>query len=208
MAIFPDASGYLIFESAIGHCGLAWGERGITGVLLPEGSEDETRRRMQKLHPLLADMTGRVSGEGGSPGDVAQQGPRAPLFVRTAVARIRGLLQGEKDDLLDLLLDMSELPPFHRRVYLLVRQVGPGETTTYGELARQLKEPAAARAVGQALAKNPFAPVVPCHRVLAAGSRPLGYAAGGFSAGGGVVTKLRMLQIEGARLSRAPGLFD
>ena len=78
----------------------------------------------------------------------------------------------------------------------------PGETMTYGEMARRLGEPGAARAVGQALGANPFAPVVPCHRILAAHS-----GGGGFSAPGGVATKLRMLQIEKARFG-GPGLFD
>jgi methylated-DNA-[protein]-cysteine S-methyltransferase len=207
MVTIRSAEGFLLFDTAIGHCGLAWGPRGIAGVLLPEGSEEETRRRMCRLHPggvearldaAPLDETTRRSDEI----------PVVPAIAIAAVSRIRGLLEGERDDLLDLLLDMADLPPFHRRVYTLARQIGPGQTTTYGELARLLSEPSAARAVGQALARNPFAPVVPCHRVLAAGPGGLAYGAGGFSAGGGVVTKLRMLQIEGARLSRAPGLFD
>lgn len=203
MVTTPGSGSWLLFDTAIGHCGLAWGLRGITGVLLPEGSLQETRRRMQRLHPPLAERVPQPEDRHDS-----LEVPRVPDFAREAVARIGDLLKGQKDDLLDLPLDMSDLPPFNRRVYELVRQVGPGATTTYGEIAALLGEPAAARAVGQALAKNPFAPVVPCHRVLAAGSRPLDYRSGGFSAGGGVVTKLRMLQIEGARLSRAPGLFD
>ena len=131
----------------------------------------------------------------------------APV-AREAAARIRGLLQGYKDDLQDLPLDMSDVPAFHVRVYRLVRGIGPGETMTYGEVAERLGEPSAARAVGQALARNPFAPVVPCHRVLAASTASGNFRSGGFSAGGGIVTKLRMLQTEGARFSREQGLFD
>lgn len=187
-----QSDGYLLFDTAIGHCGLAWGALGITGVLLPEGSEEETRRRMQRLYPEPPE-----AGE-----------PDTPPVAREAVERIRGLLLGEKDDLQDLPLDMSDLPAFHVRVYSLVRGIVPGRTMTYGEVANRLGEPAAARAVGQALAKNPFAPVVPCHRVLAAATLSGSFRPGGFSAGGGVVTKLRMLQTEGARLSREPGLFD
>ena len=187
--------GYLLFDTAIGHCGLAWGERGITGVLLPEGSAAETRARMRRLHPGVAEAEGS---------DMAG----VPAPARAAVARIRGLLRGDKDDLQDLLLDMSEVPAFHVRVYSLVRGIAPGETMTYGEVAQRLGEPTAARAVGQALARNPFAPIVPCHRVLAAADAAGNYRSGGFSAGGGIVTKLRMLQVEGARLSRERGLFD
>ena len=122
-----------------------------------------------------------------------------------AVAAISALLAGqptEPRDLGHLVLDMEGVPPFHQRVYALARQIPPGETVTYGELARQLGEPGAARAVGQALGANPFAPVVPCHRILAAHS-----GSGGFSAPGGVDTKLRMLLAERARFG-GPGLFD
>jgi len=185
------SAGYLLFDTDIGRCGLSWGGCAVTGVLLPEESEEATRRRMQRLNPTLAEGT--------------QDAPALALY---AVERIRALLHGERDDLLDLPLDMSRLPSFHRRVYETVRRVGPGRTITYGELAGRLGEPGAARAVGQALSRNPFAPVVPCHRVLAAPGALSGYRSGGFSAGGGVSTKLRMLQIEGARLGLGPGLFD
>ena len=193
MAIVTSRStGYLLFDTAIGCCGLAWGGNGLTGVLLPEdGGPAATRRRMRRFH---------------APAEEA--GVDAPPPATSAAARIQGLLRVEKDDLLDLRLDMSGLPAFNRRVYEVVRRIGPGHTTTYGEVAALLAEPGAARAVGQAMARNPFAPVVPCHRIMAA-ARPSGtYGAGGFSAGGGLTTKLRMLQIECARLSREPSLFD
>ena len=108
----------------------------------------------------------------------------------------------EPQDLSDLVLDLRGVPPFHQRVYALTRAIAPGQTRTYGELAHELGEPGAARAVGQALGANPFAPVVPCHRVLAAHS-----GSGGFSAHGGVDTKLRLLLIERAQFG-GPGLFD
>ena len=179
--------GQAIFETALGHCGIAWERGALVGVLLPEGSEEATRARMRRLHPALR-LVGIVD---------------APAYVREAIARIAAMLGGEPDDLRDLPLDMTAVPAFHRRVYALVRDIAPGHTLTYGEVAARLGDPTAARAVGQALGRNPFAPVIPCHRVLASGSR-----AGGFSAGGGVDTKLRMLQAEGARMSREPGLFD
>jgi methylated-DNA-[protein]-cysteine S-methyltransferase len=98
---------------------------------------------------------------------------------------------------------MDRVPPFHRRVYEVARTIPPGATLSYGDLAARLGSPGSARAVGQALGKNPFAIVVPCHRVLAAGGK-----LGGFSANGGIATKLRLLSIEGARSNDAPGLFD
>jgi len=156
----------------------------LLGVQLPESTDARTRERLLRGLPALAE---------------AEPAP----WVLLAIARIQALLEGVPDDLADLPLDMEGVPPFHRRVYEATRAIPPGRTLTYGEVARQLGEPGAARAVGQALGHNPFAPVVPCHRVLAAGS-----GAGGFSATGGVATKLRMLQIEKARMGPEPGLFD
>lgn len=133
--------------------------------------------------------------------EVAQAPP--PPWIEAVIARIQRLLEGGSDDLCDVPLDMAGVAPFSRRVYEAARRIAPGQTLSYGQLATLLGESGAARAVGQALGHNPFAPIVPCHRVLAAGKRP-----GGFSAGGGVATKLRMLQLEGAELGDGPGLFD
>ncbi|MEO8119964.1 MAG: MGMT family protein, partial [Rhodoferax sp.] len=128
-----------------------------------------------------------------------------PPQVQEAIDAVVALLSGASTapmDLANVVLDMDGVPPFHQRVYEIARRLLPGETITYGEMARQLGDPGAARAVGQALGANPFAPVVPCHRVLAADGR-----AGGFSANGGVTTKLRLLLIERAQFN-GPGLFD
>ena len=177
---------YALFATPIGHCGIAWGERGLTGVQLPGRDEAATRARMGRRFPGCGEAV-------------------APPPVQQAIAAIVALLRGaptEPVDLSNLLLDMEGVPAFHQRVYEVARRIGPGETTTYGEIARQLGDPGAARAVGQALGSNPFGPVVPCHRVLAAAGRP-----GGFSATGGLATKLRLLLIERARFN-GPGLFD
>jgi methylated-DNA-[protein]-cysteine S-methyltransferase len=173
-----------LFGTAIGTCALVWGGHGVLGVQLPESDAGATRRRVAR----------RFTAASEAPPTAA---------IQLVVARIEGLLAGAHDDLADVPLDMVGVPPFHRRVYALARAIPPGATLTYGELATRLGEPNASRAVGQALGANPFPIVVPCHRVLAAGGR-----AGGFSADGGVRTKLRLLQIEGAPLGGAPGLFD
>lgn len=181
----PRALGYCIFETAVGCCGIAWNADGrLAGVQLPQADKEATRACMLRRFP-------------GAPH------AKAPPDVEAVVGRIRALLQGERDALLDVPLDMTGVPAFHQRVYEITRAIPPGRTMTYGEVAARLGEPGAARAVGQALGHNPFAPVVPCHRVLAAGTGP-----GGFSAEGGVATKLRMLQIEKAQLGSEPGLFD
>ena len=176
--------GCCLFDTAIGRCGIAWTAGALAAVQLPEATDAGTRRRLCIGFPGLP---------------VAEP----PAFVREAIRRIQGLLAGQRDDLCDLPLDLSQVPPFHQRGYEVTRAIAPGEVLTYGEVARRIGEPGAARAVGQALGKNPFAPVIPCHRVLAAGGR-----SGGFSAEGGANTKLRMLEIEGAHLDGERGLFD
>ena len=169
-----NSEGFTLFDTRYGPCGIAWGLRGIVGVQLPEADGAATRARMKKRFPLLRECT-------------------APPDVQAAMARITHLLTGGIDDLADIDLDWHGVSEFHRRVYQLARRIPPGETRTYGEVARELGDKGLARAVGQALGHNPFAPVVPCHRVLAAGGKP-----GGFSAHGGASVKLRMLAVEGA----------
>jgi methylated-DNA-[protein]-cysteine S-methyltransferase len=183
--LMAHAAGFCVFGTAIGSCGIAWNDRGqIVGTQLPESGEEGTRACMRR----------RFSG-------TPETGP--PPEVAAIVRRIGELLDGHRDPLIDVPLDMSDVPAFNQRVYEITRAIPPGRTLTYGEVAARLGDPGAARAVGQALGHNPFAPVVPCHRVLAAGT-----GAGGFSADGGVATKLRMLQIEKAQLGSEPGLFD
>ena len=178
------ATGFTLFDTAIGRCGIAWGERGIVGVHLPGSSDRQTRERIRRRAP---DRPRR----------------RPPADVQRAIDGIVALIAGQPRDLSSVALDLDGVPEFHRRVYEVARTIPPGETLTYGEIARRLGDPLQARAVGQALARNPFAIVVPCHRVLAAGGRT-----GGFSAPGGTGTKLRLLEIEGARATAIPTLFD
>ncbi|MGH3982397.1 MAG: methylated-DNA--[protein]-cysteine S-methyltransferase [Pseudonocardiaceae bacterium] len=182
------ADSFALFDTAMGRCGIAWGARGIIGVQLPEVNEDATRRG------ILRRYRGRCP-------DVAEASP--PPAVQQAIDGIVALLHGEIVDLCAIELDMDRVPPFHRRVYQVARTIAPGETMTYGEIAAQLGSPGSARAVGQALARNPFAIVVPCHRVLAAGDK-----LGGFSANGGATTKRRLLSIERMHAGEAPTLFD
>jgi methylated-DNA-[protein]-cysteine S-methyltransferase len=176
--------GFALFETMIGRCGIAWGERGVVGIQLPEGRESDTRARLQRRFPDAREAA-------------------LPSSVRRAVDSIVALLRGEKSDLSAIDLDMGQVPPFHRRVYEVARTIPPGTTLSYGEIAKLLGTPGSARAVGQALGKNPFAIVVPCHRVLAAGGRM-----GGFSANGGITTKRRLLTIEGGQPGGQIGLFD
>ena len=178
------AQHYTLFETAIGTCGVVWGDHGISGVHLPESNAARSRAGLMRRFPAAAPA------------------PPTPE-VQCAIDAIAALLRGEKRDLRELALDMEGLPAFNRRVYELARTIPPGSTMTYGEVARRLGSPGMARAVGQALGRNPYPIVVPCHRVLAADGRM-----GGFSAPGGVATKRKMLEIEGVDgVSDAPTLF-
>jgi methylated-DNA-[protein]-cysteine S-methyltransferase len=165
--------GYALFETVLGACGIAWSDEGITRVQLPEATRSQTRAR------LLAHGTGRADGP-------------APSFVRDAIQKITRHLEGDLQDLSSLTLDTRGVAEFTARTFEEARKIRPGETLSYAELARRAGSPAAMRAVGQAMAHNPFAIVVPCHRVLGAQKR-----AGGFSAFGGVATKAKLLEIEG-----------
>jgi methylated-DNA-[protein]-cysteine S-methyltransferase len=122
-----------------------------------------------------------------------------PPSVQAAIDGIVALLCGEARDLSQIALDMGGVPEFDRRVYEMARTIAPGETLSYGDLATRLGDPAAAREVGQALGRNPFPVIVPCHRVVAAAGR-----LGGFSAPGGAATKRRLLAIESAHAPSLP----
>ena len=177
-----DDRGYALFETSIGRCGIVWSERGIGGVQFPEGSDQATRKRLLRRHPNAHEAA-------------------PPEAVRRTIADIAALLAGERRDLGDAVLDWAAVPDFNRRVYDVARAIPPGSTLSYGEVAERLGDRNLARDVAQALGQNPFPIVVPCHRVLAAGGKT-----GGFSAPGGVRTKLRLLSIERAQPG-GPALF-
>jgi methylated-DNA-[protein]-cysteine S-methyltransferase len=178
------AYGFTLFDTGIGRCGIAWGPRGVAGVQLPERNDRETGERLLRKCP-----------------DAREASP--PPDVKRVIDDIVALLQGGAIDLSGVVLDMSRVGEFERRVYDVARTIQPGATLSYGEIATRLGDRGLARDVGQAMGRNPFPIVVPCHRVLAAGGK-----AGGFSANGGLTTKLRMLTIERARTGDAPTLFD
>jgi methylated-DNA-[protein]-cysteine S-methyltransferase len=134
------------------------------------------------------------------PGAV-RSAPPAPIV--DIASRVSRLFAGERVHFADVAFDLSDATPFERAVYDATLHIPHGETRTYGEIARALGQPGAARAVGRALGRNPVPILIPCHRVLAANGR-----SGGFSAPGGAATKLKLLRIENARRGRQPGLFD
>ena len=179
-----SAQGFALFDTPIGTCAVAWSGRGIAGLQLPEPSPAATRARVKRRWPGALET------------DVV------PAGVQRALDRVQGLLSGDAVDLADIPLDLDAAPDFHRKVYDVARTIPPGRTMTYGEIAKRLGAPHESREVGQALGKNPVAIIVPCHRVLGADGKM-----GGFSANGGVLTKRRMLEIEGAAEIGAGPLF-
>jgi methylated-DNA-[protein]-cysteine S-methyltransferase len=184
---------FTLFDTAIGRCAIAWGARGVPVCSFPN------QRKQRRMTACCSNI---------------QLRKRRRLRSRLSKRDVVALLRGTPSDLFSP-LDMDGLPPFHRRVYEAARAIPFGAATTYGALAKRAGAAGAARAVGQALARNPFAIIVPCHRVLAAGGKT-----GGFSANGGTSTKLRLLAIKGHKIgpakslvksvkgNRAPSLFD
>jgi methylated-DNA-[protein]-cysteine S-methyltransferase len=180
----PAESGYALFDTAIGRCALVWRGGLVIGAALPEASDEQAHAR----------LAGRFPG-------VAAGDP--PPFVAEAMAKIVALLAGGRTDLGDIAIDYGGASAFDRSVWEAARKIPCGEVRSYGEVARELRAPRAAQAVGVALGRNPMPILVPCHRVLAADG-----GSGGFSAPGGVETKFRILEIEGAKRSGDPELFE
>ncbi len=173
-------SGAVLFESAVGRCGVGWRENRIISVVLPEASDAVTLRR--------------AASDGVADGSSL----RPPLFVQRGIDAMVALLAGERRRLDDVLVDFDGVPEFDRAAYEVARSIPPGEVMTYGAVAKRLGQPGAAQAVGGAMGRNPVPIIVPCHRVIAADGQ-----LGGFSANGGTVTKRHLLDIEGAPIDRA-----
>ena len=225
-------TGHALFRTRLGVCGIAWGAQAVVALRLPEPSLEATqmrllehaRQRREGLWPqvqvpgdLSAQALQAVAGvqwllagrEGGSDPDDSAPWPDAPARVlgdlRSLLTLNRWSARSGLPLLDDVVLEWHGVPDFSRAVYQLALAIEPGQTRSYGDLAQDLGGKGLARAVGQALGANPFAPVVPCHRILAAQG-----AGGGFSANGGTRTKLQLLEWEGAALGDGSslGLFD
>jgi methylated-DNA-[protein]-cysteine S-methyltransferase len=176
-----NADIYHVFETAAGYCAIAWNDAGIVRLQLPAADATATERYLRR----------RLPG--------AQAGTPTAVVAET-IAAVKRYFTGQKVDFSGIRLDLGKQDEFFARIYAEARRLGWGETTTYGTLAKQLgAEPAAARDVGQAMARNPIPLIIPCHRVLAAGGK-----VGGFSAPGGAAAKIRMLELEGVRLGPPP----
>lgn len=184
----PAPAGATLFDTALGRCGVSWVGTRLVGVQLPGDDDAGTLRRLTGADPRLCGV-----GDGHA---------LAPPEIAAAIEGIRRLLGGDAVDLNVVDVDLDGAGAFERAVYAVTRSIPPGATLTYGEVARRVGQPGAARAVGRALGANPTPIVIPCHRVVGAGARLVG-----FSAAGGTATKRRLLLIEGAPVV-PPSLFD
>lgn len=176
--------GFTIFDSAVGRCGISWSDIGVVGVQLPEARELETRRRMYRLYPQAHER-------------------RPPLDIEIAIEGIVALLRGGNADMAEVALDFQGMSYFNQRVYQFVRAIPRGETRTYEEVASGLRVRGAALSVAQALGRNPFMVIVPCHRVLEAGNY-----ADRMAPNAGAISKRRLLTIEGAHPTVSKTLFE
>jgi methylated-DNA-[protein]-cysteine S-methyltransferase len=174
---------FTLFDTALGRCAIAWRGGLVVGAALPEASERALRARMARRFPGAVEMIA--------------SGPAAD-----AAAAVVRLFAGEAVEL-GAVAVAPDVGPFEAAVLAAARRIPTGETRTYGEIAREVGSPGAARAVGRALGANPIPILIPCHRVLGADGK-----SGGFSAPGGAATKMRMLEIERAARGNAPMLFD
>ncbi|MFR9750598.1 methylated-DNA--[protein]-cysteine S-methyltransferase [Nocardia sp. 004] len=181
--LVPTRTAAALFDTAIGHCAIAWREEAVIRFQLPEADPDTTRAHL-------------IRGTG-YPDDELHERP-LPGVLTEAITAIRAHLAGELDDLRWIPVDTGGIPAFHRAVYTVTRAIDPGHTLSYGQVADRVRAPGAAQAVGQALGRNPIPLIIPCHRVLAAD-----HALHGFSAPGGINTKQRLLTIE-----RTPGFGE
>jgi len=173
---------FSLFPTPLGACGVAWSGDIVVATHLPENSDASTAAR----------LAARAKASEGAP----------PSAILRAISAMTALLAGEKTDLGFIACDFTRVEAFAKTVYDATRAIPPGQTLTYGAIALQLGDRLLAQRVGQALGRNPFPIIVPCHRVMGANGRLTG-----FSANGGVETKLRMLAIEGAHIGEPPALF-
>src|SRR5579871_2087781 len=176
--------GYAIFDTAVGRCGIVWSYSGVLSVQLPQAREIDTRRRLYQLHPEAREA-------------------HPPVNTEIAIDGITAILRGKDYDLADVKLDMGGVPHFSQRVYDFVRTIPRGETRTYSEVARQMRREGTEHAIAQAIAKNPFMIIVPCHRAL-----ENGHYADRIAPNGGTISKRHLLSIEGTHLTASKTLFD
>src|SRR5690349_15922868 len=120
--------GYLLFPTSLGLAGLAWNDRGLIALELPDVGQGKPLARLRA-----------AAGH-----DAPSEAHDLP-FIADAIARLTRYFNGEDEDLSPIPLDYSNAPPFHRKVYDVACRIGRGQVLTYGELAAQAGSPGASR---------------------------------------------------------------
>ncbi len=172
---------HCIFQTALGWIGLVWRDSAIVRLLMPQNDRSALGRKAASLH------------------SVELSAADAPEFVLRAIDLVQAYAAGSRTDFSQIPVEAGDVGPMRQAIYRALRDIGFGETLTYGELATRAGYPGMAREIGEAMGKNPVPIIVPCHRVIAAGGK-----LGGFSAPGGATTKERLLALEGVRLGPPP----
>ena len=174
---------FSLFETHLGYCGIAWKmnilpneTHAVVYFQLPEATVGATEAKIAKYCQVAS-------------------ASQPPAEINALMHKVANHFTGETRDFQDIALDLSGCGDFARQVYSAAQKIPAGQTRTYGEIAKAIQRPAAARAVGHALGRNPIALIIPCHRVLAANGNLCG-----FSAYGGVNMKQKMLALEGVKL--------
>jgi methylated-DNA-[protein]-cysteine S-methyltransferase len=171
--------GWKTFPTALGVCGVAWSLHGVTHFCLPEADGAAIARRLRECT------------------DIRSEAKVLPAFVKRLLVSVKAHMKGDAQDFSDVPLVFAGASDFVQAVYRTACRIPPGSVLTYAELAAALGRPGAARAVGGALGRNPIPLLVPCHRIVAAGGKP-----GGFSAPGGLASKMALLECEGVALEK------
>ena len=169
---------FSLFDTEFGVAAIAWTDKGICGHQLPEKNAGATEERLRNTFPTAIET-------------------EPPQEIVMLTSRICRHLQGNVQDFSNVRLDLTGVPPFHAKIYQTLQKIPLGKTVSYNDLAVICGSPGAARAVGQAMAKNPISVIVPCHRVVSASG-----TIGGFSAYGGLETKRQLLHNENALPSK------
>jgi methylated-DNA-[protein]-cysteine S-methyltransferase len=162
---------YIIFNTNMGWVGILGSDKGLLRTTLPQHSAQEARRLL---------------------GNGVNHAVRSHNLFDGLMERFRVYLSGDRITFPDE-LDLSGATPFQRKVWEITKLIPYGETRSYTWVAEQVNKPRAARAVGQALARNPLPIIIPCHRVITTNGK-----LGGFS--GGVETKRRLLHLEASAI--------
>lgn len=167
------ATGVTTVQTAYGWVGVAWSKKGLVALTLPQRDEAEALGQLPEvlvIHPQAADG----------------------LEIEALADKLCRYFDGQPVTF-DEPLDPSIGTDFQRRVWAITRVIPRGQVRTYGEIAQEAGSPGAARAVGQAMARNPWPIIVPCHRVVGSDGSLTGF-------GGGLDMKRKMLVMEGAVL--------